>query len=409
MCIMKKLFKIFEWVIFVVMLCVIVIIASPFLLMKQSISSYSIASGSMEPTVDIGTLIFVKQIPVDTLRKGDIIAFADPTDKARVILHRIYSVTQSPTTRTFQTKGDNNRASDAWIVRPAMLKGKLLFTISYLGYLSELLKTPPGFGIMIGFPALLFIFLSIRNIREGIKEEIEKGIAKRKKNSGDTMFTLLIYATPFFISALILATIPPIYGLNFGHVTISNISISTAKNFISPTPTLNTTPSVTPNSTVSPTTAPSPTASETPSITPSVSPVPTPSIPVFGICPNISGTIQANYATGMHAIVGIIGNLPGSDEVFDIGNNNYTQCYCPVTGTTGIQTNWLAGGGFSKSDVKAFTANGWILIPNGSDWGLSHQQYLTKNLSSTCPVTQGISPSPISPSPMLTLIPSPGN
>lgn len=386
---MKKLFTICEWVVFVILLSIIVVIASPFLLIKQSISSYAIASGSMEPTVKIGTLTFVKIAPINTLQKGDIIAFIDPTDRSRIILHRIYSITYASTARTFQTKGDNNKAADAWRVTSAMVKGKLIFTIPYLGYLSELLKTPLGFGIMIGVPALFFMYLSFVKIREGIKEEIEKGIAKRSKVSENIHNNLLTYAFLFFISALILATVPSIYAVNFGHVTISHISVSTA---ISPTPSVSPIISITPLPSVLPSVSPS--ISPTPSVSPSVTFVPTPSIPAFGVCPNINGFIQANYSSGMHAIVGMDKNQPGSDEVFGLGSNNFTQCYCPVIGNAGIQTNWLEADKFSKTDKNSLIASGWTLISKGADWGLSSHPYLAKNQAFTCSIIANVSQDP---------------
>src|ERR1700704_284714 len=102
---MKVFLKIFEWTFFVLILCAIAVIASPFLLSKQSVTSYSVVSGSMEPTISINTLTFVQGTPFSSLQKGDIIAFTDPTNKDRVILHRIYSIKQSQGNRTLQTKG----------------------------------------------------------------------------------------------------------------------------------------------------------------------------------------------------------------------------------------------------------------------------------------------------------------
>src|SRR5260221_166635 len=170
---MKFLLKFFEWLIFVVLLCAITVIASPFLLSKQAVSAYTVVSGSMEPTIPIGTLTFVSQTPFNSLQKGDIIAFTDPTDNNRIILHRIFSITQTTAGRTVQTKGDHNRYPDGWKLTPQMVKGKLFYTIPYVGSLSEWLKTPLGFGVMIGIPALLFIILSIMQIRKGIREEKE--------------------------------------------------------------------------------------------------------------------------------------------------------------------------------------------------------------------------------------------
>src|SRR6185503_13905808 len=133
--IMKTVLKIFEWVIFVVILCGIALIASPYLLSKQAVNSYTVVSGSMEPTIAIGTLTFVQKTPFENLQKGDIIAFTDPTNNNRIILHRVYLVNQTAAGKTLETKGDHNRFPDGWKVTPAMVKGKLFYTIPYVGNL----------------------------------------------------------------------------------------------------------------------------------------------------------------------------------------------------------------------------------------------------------------------------------
>jgi hypothetical protein len=104
----------------------------------------------------------------------------------------------------------------------------------------------------------------------------------------------------------------------------------------------------------------------------------------FTSCHNPVGDIKADYPKGEHAIVGVIGLKNGSDKVFAVGNDNYTQCYCPTNGSIGIKTNWLAAGNIAKEDQNVLITQGWIYIPNGADWGLSNQPYLAKNIEFTC-------------------------
>ncbi len=104
----------------------------------------------------------------------------------------------------------------------------------------------------------------------------------------------------------------------------------------------------------------------------------------FTSCHNPVGDIKADYPIGEHAIVGVIGLKNGSDKVFAVGNDNYTQCYCPTNGSIGVKTNWLAAGNIAKEDQNVLITQGWIYIPNGADWGLSNQPYLAKNIEFTC-------------------------
>ncbi len=104
----------------------------------------------------------------------------------------------------------------------------------------------------------------------------------------------------------------------------------------------------------------------------------------FTSCHNPVGEVKADYPTGKHAIVGVVGLKSGSDKVFAVGNDNYTQCYCPTTGQIGIKTNWLAAGQISKEDQNVLITQGWVYIPNGANWGLSNQPYLAKNIEFIC-------------------------
>lgn len=98
-------------------------------------------------------------------------------------------------------------------------------------------------------------------------------------------------------------------------------------------------------------------------------------------CPDVEGAIKVYYPEGWHAIVGIDQNQYGADKVFDVGGNNFVQCYFPTTGNEGIQTNWLAAADFIQETIGLFFSDGWVLINNGYDWGLPIQKYLAKNFS----------------------------
>lgn len=105
--------------------------------------------------------------------------------------------------------------------------------------------------------------------------------------------------------------------------------------------------------------------------------------PSFPACPGGSGNIKANYPEGQHAIIGVTGLQFGSDKVFSIADNNFLQCYCPPQGS-GTQTDWLAADNISQVDKNNLITQGWVLIPNGADWGLQPIPYLAKNSSFSC-------------------------
>lgn len=48
--------KVLEWAVFAVMIAVFLVLISPYLPTKNSFSTYVISTGSMEPTIPVGTV-----------------------------------------------------------------------------------------------------------------------------------------------------------------------------------------------------------------------------------------------------------------------------------------------------------------------------------------------------------------
>lgn len=114
-----------------------------------------------------------------------------------------------------------------------------------------------------------------------------------------------------------------------------------------------------------------------------VKPVYAASEPSFPSCLNPQGTLKVKYESGTHGIVGDRGNYQGQDEVYTISDNSLVQCFCPDNGS-GIQTNWWKTENFDVDQIKNYQNQGWILVPDGSIWGLSGDQYLAKNSTYAC-------------------------
>src|SRR6476469_7676231 len=71
------------------------------------------------------------------------------------------------------------------------------------------------------------------------------------------------------------------------------------------------------------------------------------SIPSFPVCSNPTGSLLAQYNSGVHGIVGNTNQFSGSDSVFSLSDGNALQCFCGDNGA-GIQTNWLKIGSVSE-------------------------------------------------------------
>lgn len=83
-----------------------------------------ITSDSMAPTFTTGDTIIYKTVDPDTLKEGDIIAFWMVADGQRfVCVHRIVTIYTDGDSLFFETKGDNNTASDVQAVHETNVLG----------------------------------------------------------------------------------------------------------------------------------------------------------------------------------------------------------------------------------------------------------------------------------------------
>ena len=170
------------WTSFIVLVCVLLI---PLLIVNLTIIVKSIAdpdqvpgflgykplivlSGSMEPTILPGDIVIVKEVPADTLKEGDIVAYLRETT---VITHRIMSINQTDGSRNFYTKGDNNNVDDALPVTDDMMEGKYLFRIPGVGNAAMFMQTPTGIILFIAVPLILFILYDLLRRRKYDKRE----------------------------------------------------------------------------------------------------------------------------------------------------------------------------------------------------------------------------------------------
>lgn len=117
---------------------------------------YVIVGGSMTGTIDKGSVVYAKTVPIAQLKVGDIVTFVPP-GLAEPVTHRIVAIaTAQDRTLVFQTKGDFNTAGDPW--QSAFLQDSVArysFHVPYVGYLLGLLAIRAVRMVVIGLPALL--------------------------------------------------------------------------------------------------------------------------------------------------------------------------------------------------------------------------------------------------------------
>lgn len=144
---------------------------------------FVVLSGSMEPEYHVGSLIYVKSVDYKTLQVGDDITYM--LDKDTVVTHRIIEVLvdeEDPETLRYFTQGIANEVPDATSVHYKNIIGKPVFTIPYLGYVSNYIQNPPGMYIAIAAGAILILLVFLPDLFEDDKKK--KATEKEEAKEG---------------------------------------------------------------------------------------------------------------------------------------------------------------------------------------------------------------------------------
>lgn len=133
---------------------------------------YNVISGSMEPEIPVGSVIYVAQKQPGEIEAGDVIAFMS---EGSVVTHRV--VANRLTEGDFVTKGDANAAEDMHTVPYGHLIGRVEYHFPVLGDLMFLYTSLIGKIYMIGFAAcgaMLNMLAGRLRQRNGSREKEEK-------------------------------------------------------------------------------------------------------------------------------------------------------------------------------------------------------------------------------------------
>ena len=85
---------------------------------------YTVVSGSMEPAIPVGSLVYIKYVEPGDIETGDIIAFYGSDAQGSIITHRV--VSNSNAMGEFITKGDANAENDMNPVTYEQYVGKMV-------------------------------------------------------------------------------------------------------------------------------------------------------------------------------------------------------------------------------------------------------------------------------------------
>ncbi len=108
---------------------------------------FVIASGSMEPNINIGDIVLVQPTDMNEIKVGNIIAYHVSN---RIVVHRVVEVLNNNGKIYLKTKGDANLDADPGLVTERVILGKIALTIPRVGFIAL------GFQyVMVNYPFLL--------------------------------------------------------------------------------------------------------------------------------------------------------------------------------------------------------------------------------------------------------------
>ena len=103
---------------------------------------YVVISGSMEPTIPVGSVIYSKKTDPSLLQTGDVIVFINEARGTTPITHRVLA--NDPSTGTITTKGDANESADIDPVTYDNVIGKVAAHVPKIGFVVAKFTTVLG-------------------------------------------------------------------------------------------------------------------------------------------------------------------------------------------------------------------------------------------------------------------------
>lgn len=161
----KTIKRIWNWISGVLVGIVVLLAIALVGVRLVGLQPFVVLSGSMEPTYHVGSLIYVKSVDYKELKVGDPITYMISQDT--VVTHRIIEVLvdeEDPNTIRYFTQGDANEQPDGTSVHYKNIIGKPVFSIPYLGYVSNYIQNPPGKYIAISGGAILILLVFLPDI-----------------------------------------------------------------------------------------------------------------------------------------------------------------------------------------------------------------------------------------------------
>lgn len=158
---LKKICGFLSTVLLIVLFALAVLLIGPNLLGMKSLA---VLSGSMEPGIPVGSIVYVEDVEPSTLQKDDVITYS--ISGGTMVTHRVVDIDVE--NQSIITKGDANEVEDGAPVAFSQVVGKMKMHVPLLGYISIYIRTPLGIAAACG---VLIIVVLLTFLPEVFKKE----------------------------------------------------------------------------------------------------------------------------------------------------------------------------------------------------------------------------------------------
>jgi signal peptidase len=133
-----------------------------------------IQSQSMEPQIEMGSIVISR--PVENpanLEVGEAITFVSlgPFGDSSYITHRIVERVGEGAEIRYRTQGDASEEPDQVLIAPGDVVGRVWFSVPYAGFLAGAIRTPLGYALLVGLPALVIILGELKTMVQALREK----------------------------------------------------------------------------------------------------------------------------------------------------------------------------------------------------------------------------------------------
>ena len=133
--------------------------------------SFIVRSGSMEPVLSNGDLIFTDNVPPSDINQGDIVTFRrDHENGSILITHRVAEVRTFNDVYYYRTRGDANAGADDGFIDESRIIGKVTAHYDRGGEAVDLFRSEVGIFLII-VPSILVILKEFSIISRELRWE----------------------------------------------------------------------------------------------------------------------------------------------------------------------------------------------------------------------------------------------